>query len=156
MFAFSWSLSRYSRSISASMRLLITCLQDSMLHKRGQMLNTQIRHNAGGLPDMQAGQAQKHTLGLGRKNASWASTSASSCWWGRVLRAFIIRTIAASMAMDLSSSTRLGLCVSSSEAIGTRILRIGQVNFSLNLNLSLVAMDCREEQFVTENEKELR
>jgi hypothetical protein len=43
------------------------------------------------------------TLGLGRKKASCAKTSETSCWWPRTLRVFMMRTMAASMAMDRSS-----------------------------------------------------
>ena len=46
------------------------------------------------------------TFGLGLKNASCESTSVTSCWCCKTLRAFMMRTIAASMAMLRSSSTR--------------------------------------------------
>ena len=48
------------------------------------------------------------------------------------------RTIAASIAIERSSSTRFGSCVSSRDAIGTRIFRNGQENASLTENVSVV------------------
>ena len=40
---------------------------------------------------------------------------------------FMIRTVAASIALERSSSTRLARLVSSREAMGIRILRFGQL-----------------------------
>ena len=78
------------------------------------------------------------TLGSGLKNDNWVSTSPTSCWCAKVLRAFMIRTMAASMAIPRSSSTRSRLWLSSSEAMGIRILRIWQLNWSLKANESVV------------------
>mmetsp|Transcript_70999 Transcript_70999/g.199259 ORF Transcript_70999/g.199259 Transcript_70999/m.199259 type:complete len:212 (-) Transcript_70999:2006-2641(-) len=80
------------------------------------------------------------TFGFGLKKASWLSTSASSCWCESCLRAFMMRTTAASIATDRSSSTRFGLCDSSRLAIGIRILSIFDWNFGAATKRSVTLM----------------
>ena len=79
------------------------------------------------------------TFGFGRKKASCESTSASNDWCDSAFLAFMMRTIAASIATVRSSSTRFGLCDSSSDAIGTLIFRIGHENFVFTANESVKA-----------------
>eukprot|EP00733_Pompholyxophrys_punicea_P000052 Pompholyxophrys_punicea_v1_NODE_6_length_8794_cov_7.233894.p7 type:complete len:169 gc:universal NODE_6_length_8794_cov_7.233894:2040-1534(-) len=78
------------------------------------------------------------TRGLGLKNDNWFSTSESSCWCCKVFLAFMIRTIAASMAIERSSSTFLVLNETSRDAIGMRILRMFEANLPFAVNLSVV------------------
>mmetsp|Transcript_27867 Transcript_27867/g.46838 ORF Transcript_27867/g.46838 Transcript_27867/m.46838 type:complete len:203 (+) Transcript_27867:373-981(+) len=86
---------------------------------------------------MRASMRRLINLGSGRKKDSWESTSATSCECASVNLAFMMRTMAASMATVRSSSTRFGLWLSSSRDIGMRILRMGQVNASLNAYTSV-------------------
>merc|ERR1712167_419752 len=79
------------------------------------------------------------TFGFGRKKASCESTSASKDWCDSAFLAFMMRTTAASIATVRSSSTRFGLCDSSSDAIGTLIFRIGHENLGLTAKESVKA-----------------
>ena len=76
------------------------------------------------------------TFSFGLKNVSCLITSAIKSLCFNSCRAFIIRTIAASIVCVLSSSTFFLLCELSSDAIGIRSRFCLALNFVLTWNLS--------------------